>query len=468
MIHSKGDTNLTLLIRHLPREFSDNDRLDFLQHFGAVSVRNVCIGGKNNEAVFATFSTPSAAKAALMRLHQMEVLGCHLSVEYSRSVRPSRIDPQISSLDKGDSRPEEDNRQRLQDQFMRRLVSWSSKLNLSQPPPSHLHYQYPPPTPATLSNISRALSMHPRLYTQLLHLMNRMNLPPPFQAESRQKSTCNQETQTEIICVQKSSSESEMESEEEQTSTQPKTTLHKRPLPQRKVRPIKRPMFIKPPAISESSSSSNTKPEEVFEKPETCMLPKKIEVRLGGSLQFEKEESEPLISLGAHSLDDQGGFGVLHPPIKANECRDKDEVNDSDCQDESGIVITAEQLASNRVPKKDLQVLPVFKNYSPGVPSCRLYVKNISKHAVARDLHFIYGRYSKVLDQVSEESNINMFDVRLMTEGRMKGQAFITLPTVTLAEQALLETNGYILKEKPLVVQFARSAPALPTVSSTQ
>jgi U11/U12 small nuclear ribonucleoprotein SNRNP65 len=45
-----------------------------------------------------------------------------------------------------------------------------------------------------------------------------------------------------------------------------------------------------------------------------------------------------------------------------------------------------------------------------------------------------------------------------MTEGRMKGQAFITLQSTKQAEAALKETNGYILKNKPLVVQFARSA----------
>uniref|UniRef100_A0A1B6DYP9 RRM domain-containing protein n=1 Tax=Clastoptera arizonana TaxID=38151 RepID=A0A1B6DYP9_9HEMI len=51
------------------------------------------------------------------------------------------------------------------------------------------------------------------------------------------------------------------------------------------------------------------------------------------------------------------------------------------------------------------------------------------------------------------------FDIRLMQEGRMKGQAFVSLQTVELAQKALKETNGYILKEKPMVVQFARSAP---------
>ena len=40
----------------------------------------------------------------------------------------------------------------------------------------------------------------------------------------------------------------------------------------------------------------------------------------------------------------------------------------------------------------------------------------------------------------------------------MKGQAFISLPTTAAAERALTETHGYLLRDKPLVVQFARSA----------
>lgn len=42
----------------------------------------------------------------------------------------------------------------------------------------------------------------------------------------------------------------------------------------------------------------------------------------------------------------------------------------------------------------------------------------------------------------------------------MKGQAFVSLQNVELAQKALKETNGYILKDKPMVVQFARSAAA--------
>lgn len=44
------------------------------------------------------------------------------------------------------------------------------------------------------------------------------------------------------------------------------------------------------------------------------------------------------------------------------------------------------------------------------------------------------------------------FDIVLMKEGRMKGQAFIGLPSEKSAEKALRDTNGYVLHEKPLVV----------------
>lgn len=49
------------------------------------------------------------------------------------------------------------------------------------------------------------------------------------------------------------------------------------------------------------------------------------------------------------------------------------------------------------------------------------------------------------------------YDIRLMQEGRMKGQAFVTLQNVAQAQLALEETNGYILKDKPMVVQFGKA-----------
>lgn len=44
------------------------------------------------------------------------------------------------------------------------------------------------------------------------------------------------------------------------------------------------------------------------------------------------------------------------------------------------------------------------------------------------------------------------FDIRLMKEGRMKGQAFITLPSEEKAKKAIRDAHGYILQGKPMVI----------------
>jgi U11/U12 small nuclear ribonucleoprotein SNRNP65 len=46
--------------------------------------------------------------------------------------------------------------------------------------PPQLHYKYPPPNPFILNNIMQAIAAVPKLYVQVCHLMNKMNLPPPF------------------------------------------------------------------------------------------------------------------------------------------------------------------------------------------------------------------------------------------------------------------------------------------------
>ena len=52
----------------------------------------------------------------------------------------------------------------------------------------------------------------------------------------------------------------------------------------------------------------------------------------------------------------------------------------------------------------EIKLLPVFKNYSAGAPSSRLYVKNLAKTVKESDLKHIYGRY--VLWTSDEERNM--------------------------------------------------------------
>ena len=42
-------------------------------------------------------------------------------------------------------------------------------------------------------------------------------------------------------------------------------------------------------------------------------------------------------------------------------------------------------------------------------------------------------------------------------EGRMRGQAFLTFPSIELAHQGLNLVNGYVFKGKPMIIQFGRN-----------
>ncbi|NWT76769.1 RBM40 protein, partial [Prunella himalayana] len=144
------------------------------------------------------------------------------------------------------------------------------------------------------------------------------------------------------------------------------------------------------------------------------------------------------------------GFGRIFPAPSSN---DKMETEEEDDEIPSEF-ISRKDLEKNRLSREEMEKYSVFKNYEPGDPNCRIYVKNLAKQVQEKDLKFIFGRYVDFQSEVER----NMFDIRLMKEGRMKGQAFIGLPNEKAAAKALKEANGYVLFEKPMVVQFARSA----------
>lgn len=57
----------------------------------------------------------------------------------------------------------------------------------------------------------------------------------------------------------------------------------------------------------------------------------------------------------------------------------------------------------------------------------------------------------------NSETEADVFNIRHMTEGRMKGQAFITLPSLEAAQAAVTECHAYLLNAKPMAVAYAKS-----------
>ncbi|XP_041808352.1 RNA-binding protein 41 [Chelmon rostratus] len=109
--------------------------------------------------------------------------------------------------------------------------------------------------------------------------------------------------------------------------------------------------------------------------------------------------------------------------------------------------ISDEEILKNRESDEGIRSIQRFRNYQPGKPSKVLCVKNLSAQASVAQLVALFSRFE-------QESGPPVL-YRLLT-GRMKGQAFITLPDAETAQKALQLVHGYRLLGKPLVVEFGR------------
>ncbi|XP_059206934.1 RNA-binding protein 41 [Centropristis striata] len=110
--------------------------------------------------------------------------------------------------------------------------------------------------------------------------------------------------------------------------------------------------------------------------------------------------------------------------------------------------ISDEEILKNRESEEGIRSIPRFRNYQPGKPSKVLCVKNLSPQASVAQLVALFSRFE-------QENTQTPVLFRLLT-GRMKGQAFITLPDAETAQEALQLVHGYRLLGKPLVVEFGR------------
>ncbi|KAG2221141.1 hypothetical protein INT45_004450, partial [Circinella minor] len=171
--------------------------------------------------VFLDFANPSQAAEAYDRLQQLSRQGEEykkVRVEYAKPdpkrlatrERPSQIPKQQTSSSTIPSIP-----LHQPPKPIGQGEPIAPHLGINYPANPDLQYQYPDPTPEILNNMMHAIATVPRLYVQTLHLMNKMNLPPPFgpiQNESIPSLLSHKRKHDELIA----SDESELESDEEQ------------------------------------------------------------------------------------------------------------------------------------------------------------------------------------------------------------------------------------------------------------
>ncbi|XP_054622347.1 RNA-binding region-containing protein 3 [Dunckerocampus dactyliophorus] len=488
----------TLLVRHLPAELTEDEKEDLLKYFGAASVRVFSNFGRMKHAAFAAFHSEKAAEKALTRLHQLEILNRKLIVEFARGQDNITVlkDPPVT--DGGNKLDKEAHTKQETKQPNVPLIETgvSPSLGLKYHPNPTLRYLYPPPSNIVLTNITHTLMCVPKFYVQVLHLMNKMNLPCPFGPITPRPPLFEPlpaappipmppplppdlpPTPTEEMDAS-GDEESEYESGDDEDKERIVRLMGlgnqacKRPLRPKTSSKRKKPKIkdlLYAPKL-DSQSAPAMQPSDVFEQPNPAGSKKiefhisvpevaaRVEASTPGQTEgmapstapvcpSETAKSKATINNG---MEAAVGFGKIYPSTQTFQQREE---HSDEEQDLPSDVISRKELQKGRLSKDEIKRMSVFKNYEPGEPTCRLYVKNIAKQVEEKDLKYIYGRY---IDP-SSETERNMFDVLLMKEGRMKGQAFVGLPSEQSAEKALRETNGYVLCDKPLVVQFARSA----------
>lgn len=426
--------HVELLFRRFPKQFTKQNIQDFLQYFGGKDIKCFSKYGKMKNCAFATFPNFDIANHVLQKLHQKLILESRIFVEFARKENLTSNDVQEELLEKNNSIPQ---------------LNDSTKLkNLKTEPKSFisLKYKYPPLNSDILINICSAIIATPALYTQILHLMNKMNLPLPFMPSmvvpSMIKDHCMKTLNFNVRSPSVASSESEIETEEimdENLTVPERAKLH------RKIQHISR---------KRKFDFGVSKQTVVPDKQRKVSLKSLFAVKHLTSKNItinQIEMNNGKISAPKKDPMSTSGFGKLE---KTNEDqKDTDNLN-KELNYSTMDFITHKQLSACRLSNKEMREHQLFKNYKQGEPTCRLYIKNLSKQVKEKDLAFLFGRYV----DFTVESQSNMFDIRLMQQGRMKGQAFVTLHNVKKASQAITECNGYQLMNKPMVIQFARSA----------
>lgn len=429
----------TLLIKHLPDAIPHETLSRLLSHYGASSVRP-CSGGRLRNCAFVDFNNDMLASQAQRQLNGLKFLGKVLSAE--RASKPNENGGKTSGAQLG----KDSKTSAVKSEDVIKPIDGEAKsggfpipepiarrIGVDYPFPPHLEYAYPPPDGNILTNIVNALIAVPRFYTQVLHLMNKMNIPAPFrmalptpplppEVPAPPPPVPPPHSVTAMPrSANMSSDESEMESSDEEGGARTGNHGRKRA----------RHGAIVGPAIDKDVAH-----ESVGVKP-AALIPKEIPMIKKNPVL--KINIAPKATLNEHK-DNATGIELQEP--------EKDTLDPNK-------FLTPDELERGKLPPEEILSLPKFKNYTPGNPASVLYIKNLAKDVVADDFYLLFGSFFGSTDAAKSG-----LQVKLMQEGRMKGQAFLTFPSTELAHQALNLVNGYVFKGKPVIIQFGRNPAA--------
>lgn len=447
-----------LLVKHVPDSLSPSTVERLFGHYGATAVRKV------RQRYFVEFAEAGQAAQAQRQLHRVRFMNKVLSVETAQTRAPPSSQEGPAPSPAAQAQPAGLPPTASADAYVAEGARTAScgrvstdgaaaaaplrppgepiapSLGVSYPFPPHLRYAYPPPDGNILTNIINTLIAVPRFYTQVLHLMNKMNLPVPF-AAARPTPPLPQpapppppppipEAPPDALAPRSaagdlSSSESELESPKAQGADKElraqvaNTAGPEPPMPAGESGPPP------PGAARERVAQPASRPFSVRKRAPV------LTIKLGEPKKARKD------AVGEAPVTE------AEPPTAQASAGEGEEVKKR---------ATRHALLANRMAAHEILRLPRFQDYSAGEPNQVLYIKNLASSVTDDDLLFIYSAYFPTRAEAEA-----VLKIRVMQEGRMRGQAFVTFPSVELADTALRETHGYLQStDKPMVVSFGR------------
>jgi len=396
-INTATTERFSIVVKHFPAEITEQTMKEFFEHYGGgptVEIKPWRARGM----VFVKFQHSVSAERAQKQLNKKKVLDTTLIVEFAKDEQERQTEKSKKNEKATTSHFEPD--------------PIAKSLGIDYGPPPHLEYAYPPPNPHILQNIYNAIASVPKLYIEVLHLMNKMNLPPPFGSP------------LPIFQDQKPLIAPDVISVQQKQKKKPK----------------------KPKKDDEESEESEIESEQEEEDKNKSLVDLLDQAKKG---QLPEDMVDTYVTYPHEptpmAMDQPGmmppgimpNFPGMMIPTYAPSMPARN-------------IISLDALHANKLSMKDFLQLSVFKDkgYEAGAPTAILFVRNLHKDVTQEDLEYLFGRYFDTDEAMKEGLNINILT------GRMKGQAFITFPSVELAQHGLEDINGYILKEKPLVIQF--------------
>ncbi|CAG8817585.1 29947_t:CDS:2, partial [Racocetra persica] len=290
------------------------------------------------------------------------------------------------------------------------------------PPAPTLHYRYPPPTVEILYNIMNAIAAVPKLYTQVLHLMNKMNLPPPFKPVVPESVPTL--LQQHFSDLQNADDNSKKRKKRDELLSEDESEIDSEDEEERNVRSKKK-----------TKSTANAFSAIPLVLPIATTDNPYVNPLSAADSAFNLETNQSVAD-SAFNLETNQSVADSTFNLETNQSAADSTSNltNQTNQPEPHSCISIEDINGNKMPIEELQKIPAMKNYSPGDPTNTLYIKNLTQRKIEdKDLEYLFGRYFQSRSEMESQLGIQLL------KGRMRGQAFIKLPSLEIATQALNE-----------------------------